>query len=52
MELINLVIKAMETPIIILVEAMDIFNVVLKSLTKVVDILNIVLETLTEIADI
>ena len=52
LELINFVIKAMETPIIILVEAMDIFNVVLKSLTKVIDILNIVLETLTETADI
>jgi len=52
LELINFVIKAMETPIIILVEAMDIFNVTLKSLTKVVDILNIVLETLTEIVDI
>ena len=49
---LELIIKAMETPIIILVEAMDIFNVVLKSLTKVIDILNIVLETLTETADI
>ena len=52
MELIYFVIKAIETPIIILIEAMDIFNVTLKSLAKVIDILNIVLETLTETADI
>ena len=52
LELINFVIKAMETPIVILVEAMDIFNITLKSLTNVVDMLNIVLETLTETVDI
>lgn len=52
LKLINLVIKMMKTLIVILIEAMNIFNVVLKSLIKVVNILNIVLKTLTEIADI